>query len=369
MANRTVVIDGANGFVGSNLARVQAGRGRSVVALARGTSEETLEAIQGALVEPDEPAFTDRCHPVSYVLDQADLGLDDAGLAEVFGDPCDYWHTAASVSLSSRNPAELFATNVEGTRSALEAFRRHASPGSRFFQVSTAYSCGHHDGEAPEGWHETADWSAFRTYYEASKREAELVFRSFREEHGVSGTVVRLGQVVGHSQTGETSSLYGIYDLIRALARISHRHPDQKVRVTAAPNATLNLVPVDRCTDWMCRVGDLDEVPWNPPIVHLVDRSGIPADVVAAAISNYLPIELVLVPEDELPANEMSAFERLVAARTSFTGRYVSHRIDFARNNLDAILGDDDRAALDVDELDRIVRTFVASPYCAPVGR
>jgi dihydroflavonol-4-reductase len=97
---RTAFITGATGFVGANLARVLLEEGAGVRALVRkGSDRSSLEGL-----------------PVD--LRQGDL-LDVAGLAKAM-EGCDTcFHAAAA--FSSPETADLYRTNVEGTRSVLEA--------------------------------------------------------------------------------------------------------------------------------------------------------------------------------------------------------------------------------------------------------
>ena len=97
----TTLVTGATGFVGSHVARQLAAAGHRVRVLVRRSSN--LQALEGLAVERAEGDLGD---PVS--LDRAMRGI-----RRVF-------HVAADYRLWARNPEEIYATNVEGTRRLFE---------------------------------------------------------------------------------------------------------------------------------------------------------------------------------------------------------------------------------------------------------
>lgn len=359
---RRLVVDGANGFVGANLvARALLDQpSREVVALSRGGPERMRTALAEAVVLRDIGATvpTERLTLVEYALTEPHLGLDADQLVAVFGEPCDYWHVAAMLDFSPMPVSELVATNVEGTRHAVGAFVAHAPPGSRFFQVSSAYSCGHVGDVARETWYPDAPPSAFRTYYESTKRQGELVVRDAMERHGLVASIIRLGQVVGSSVSGRSTSDFGIYDFLRDMRRLTDRRPGEDVRIAAAVDSTLNLVPIDTLVGWLHDLAAADDLArLDPPIVHVVDGEAVATAEFAAAVSRHLPVRLRMVTDEEMAGTETTLLERLVAARLSYSGRYVAQRLDFARDNLVALLGPLP-TTVKPDVLDRIVGTF-----------
>ena len=112
----TTLVTGASGFVGSHVARLLAERGEPVRALLRPTSRtDVLEGIAC------EQVIGDLCRPES--------------LEAVLRDVRRVFHVAADYRLWSRDPAEIYRNNVEGTRNLLGA-ARHAGV-ERFVYTST----------------------------------------------------------------------------------------------------------------------------------------------------------------------------------------------------------------------------------------
>jgi dihydroflavonol-4-reductase len=99
-------LTGATGFLGSHVARVLAAQGANLRLLVRPTSNlRNLEGLKGDTVTGDlrDPAS----------LDKAISGCDTI------------FHVAADYRLWLRDPAEMYRSNVEGTRAILEAARKN----------------------------------------------------------------------------------------------------------------------------------------------------------------------------------------------------------------------------------------------------
>src|ERR1700686_1798855 len=99
-------VTGATGFLGSHVARVLADQGADLRLLVRATSNlRNLEGLKA------ETAIGD---------------LRDAGSLEKAMSSCDtVFHVAADYRLWVRDPAEMYRSNVEGTRGILEAARKN----------------------------------------------------------------------------------------------------------------------------------------------------------------------------------------------------------------------------------------------------
>jgi dihydroflavonol-4-reductase len=100
-------VTGATGFLGSHVARVLAEQGGDLRLLVRSTSNlKNLEGLKAETATGD-------------LRDPASIEKAMAGCEVVF-------HVAADYRLWVRDPAEMYRSNVEGTRSILEAARKNA---------------------------------------------------------------------------------------------------------------------------------------------------------------------------------------------------------------------------------------------------
>ncbi len=95
-----VLVTGATGFVGANVARLLVAEGYRVRILARPASSLTalegcaVEVVRGDILEPDSVARAIQ------------------GCAQVF-------HVAADYRLWAKDPSEIYRNNVDGTRTML----------------------------------------------------------------------------------------------------------------------------------------------------------------------------------------------------------------------------------------------------------
>src|SRR5947209_540 len=101
-------VTGATGFVGSHVARALADAGAELRLLVRASSRtENIDALKTEHIE----------------LATGDLLQPDTLLPAMQG--CDaVFHVAADYRLWTRDPAEMYRCNVEGTRALLQAAQR-----------------------------------------------------------------------------------------------------------------------------------------------------------------------------------------------------------------------------------------------------
>src|ERR1700730_4858901 len=101
-----VFVTGATGFLGTHVARVLAEQGAGLRLLVRPTSNlKNLEGLHAEAARGD-------------LRDAASLEKAMSGCEVVF-------HVAADYRLWVQDPAEMYRSNVEGTRSILEAARKN----------------------------------------------------------------------------------------------------------------------------------------------------------------------------------------------------------------------------------------------------
>jgi dihydroflavonol-4-reductase len=150
----TTLVTGATGFLGSHVARQLLAAGHSVRVLVRGTSN--LQSLDGLAAE----------RVVGDLRDMISLDRAMKGVRRVF-------HVAADYRLWTQNPAEIYETNVEGTRRLLEVAGQAGV--ERFVYTSTVATIaitGH--GPALPNEETQATLAQMIGHYKRSKFLAEL---------------------------------------------------------------------------------------------------------------------------------------------------------------------------------------------------
>src|SRR5215470_8052471 len=149
-----VLLTGATGFLGSEIARELVRQGHTVRILHRATSR--LDALAGLALD----------RVVGDVLDAASVERALGGVDALI-------HTAGNTSAKPRDRAALYATNVEGTRAVLGAAARR--PGLRVVYTSSIATIG--ATAQPRVLDEHATWNLAGTghHYVDSKKAAEEV--------------------------------------------------------------------------------------------------------------------------------------------------------------------------------------------------
>ncbi len=333
---KRIIVNGANGYVASHFILALLERNYEVIALIRRNGECTPEErMNKVLKEISEGRYRpqEKLKIYDYSLVEENFSIPLKQLKEIFSVETDYLHFAASLKYDAKSKEEIFGTNISGVENSIRVFSRHAPPGSRFFMVSTAYSCGRSNGLFREVFYENnEDAAAFRNYYEQSKRFAEnIIARHIRENH-LPGHVIRLSQVVGDSRTGVTKTDYGIFDFARRVYNLSHRHPNRTIRVRINPDATQNLIAINTVVDYLVH---MTETAGLSPIVNMVSKKAVRNGYIIESLNRLLPIRLI--PDNTLEPAAMDVYERIMSIGMSFTGAYSQTNIVFDTTNLDAL--------------------------------
>ena len=333
---KRIIINGANGYVASNFIDELLLQNYEVIALVRGNDKNPAEKrMQKAMIEITQGTFKkpENLKILDYSLLDENFGIEAETLTELFDGEVDYYHFAASLKYDFKAKDEIFQTNMDGVQNSVRVFSRFAGKESRFFFVSTAYSCGKFDGMFEEKFYDNADISEFRNYYEQSKRFAENLIRQHIEDEGLNGHILRLSQVVGNSKTGVTVTDYGIFDFSRRIQSLANRNSNLKLRVKVDPESTQNLIPIDTVVTYLMQTVKVKEL---PVIMNMVAKRAIKNQFILKTLGELLPIELI--PQMDLEKSEMDAYERIISIGMSFTASYTGTNLSFDTSKLDEAL-------------------------------
>jgi nucleoside-diphosphate-sugar epimerase len=202
--NKTILITGGTGFVGSHLAAKFIQLGYKICFLTRSNvkfhaEERILRALSPLIpITKDDYKVID-CDlnsPINITLQEPISGIV---------------HAAASLSFKEEDRIETFATNVIGTKHLLE-FATHNGI-KRIDHISTRYIAGKRVGVIGEN--ELNLGQGFFNPYEESKMIAEQCVQKWSADTGGSIAIYRPSVVVGNSKTGFTTSFSGYYTCAR----------------------------------------------------------------------------------------------------------------------------------------------------------
>jgi len=356
---KTIVVNGANGYVASNFITSLLKQKFKVIALVRSTktcsAEERMQNILEELND-EKIVYQENLKVYDYSLLHKDFDLNAEQLHQIFTDDVDYFHFAASLKFDEKSVDEIFATNVDGVKNSIDVFLENATGNSRFFYIGTAYSCGKYDAIFEEKFYEDEDISSFRNYYELSKRYGENVVRKRIEKDNLNGYVIRLSQVVGDNRTGVTKTDYGIFDFTKRVYNLACRYPDQVVRVHVDPASTQNLIPINTVVKYLSKIVKSDNV---PQIMNFVSTRPTFNKSIINTLNETLPIKLI--PLEKLDRSSMNEIERLIAIGMSFTGSYTRTNLRFDTSLRDKILTLKAEDELSEENIKTMLKYFIVS--------
>ncbi|MEU8262923.1 SDR family oxidoreductase [Micromonospora sp. NPDC048999] len=251
--NRAHVVTGGTGFVGLAL----------ILELLRRTDDDVVCLVRPGAKDPDARLRSLLTAAASAYGQHADIGgrvrtvagdvtRPGCGLAApIRGPVADFWHSAASLRYEESAAAEIFTTNVDGTRHALDLADRLGAVS--FNYISTAYVAGTRDGVITE---RLIAPDSSNNAYERSKAATEALVHAHT---GTATRILRPSIVVGHSGTRAVVGSYtGMYGFQRRLAvfaqHLSARAPQRlrrPVRMLVDPGTPLNFIPVDALVEQM----------------------------------------------------------------------------------------------------------------------
>lgn len=197
LKDKTVLVTGGTGFIGSHLVKALASQGAKVVAL-------------DIAIDPKSLFVSDGVYKLSkFIL--ADL-RDKKEVDKVFKkySPQYVFHLAAEaiVEKSFDNPYDTFETNIMGTVNVLEACRKLNSVSSIIVASSDkAY------GKTKKPYTENSSLKGDHPY-DVSKSSADLISYAYHKSYGLPIVVTRFGNVYGEGDLHMNRIIPGICEAI-----------------------------------------------------------------------------------------------------------------------------------------------------------
>ena len=302
-----VLVTGAAGLIGGEVARRLVARGHRVTAGVH--RNRTILGNDGAEVPVAELLGIDLAAPA--------LGLDEAAATRIAATHDLIIHCAASVRFDL-SIEEYRAVNVAGTAAVVALAQQRDVP---LLHVSTAYVCGNRDGIIGED--DPLPTGGFANGYEASKAEAERIVVA----SGLRYAIARPSIVVGDYDSGAIRQFDTIYAAFKLIAE------GRLTRMPARADATLDFVPIDHVAGGIVALAEA--MPRAQGCYHLVSGGPVPVTEWAVAIGSYPQFSApVYVDPGTFDAATLPALERRLYRRVA--GLYSSYfqrdpRFDDAR--------------------------------------
>lgn len=211
---KTFLVTGGTGFLGSHIAVRLLEDGNRVLLLARGRKDcNAFERVRRLLDWFDvEEGHRSRLEVLEGDLEQPLPGINVRDAESVTERVDEIIHCASDTSLSARKREQVERTNVKGLQNLLNFVQE--SRCRAFHLISTAYVAGKAGGLCPEnfGWVE-----AFHNVYEETKFHAEQIAAKRCAQNGITLYVHRPSIVYGDSTSGKTLLFNALYYPIRTL--------------------------------------------------------------------------------------------------------------------------------------------------------
>ncbi|HMJ01338.1 MAG TPA: SDR family oxidoreductase [Conexibacter sp.] len=319
-----VLLTGASGAIGAEVAALLAGGGDRVLALLHRERRIVRNDRRPLAIGPSA-----RVEPLAGDIAQPRLGLAQAEWERLRSSVDVIVHSAA-VTEFGRPEAIYRAVNVEGTRNVLDL----ATAGPRpipLVHVSTAYVCGDRHGIVRED--ELSVGQSFANGYERSKHDAELLVRAAMER-GLPAVIARPSIVVGSSRSGVTRELKNFYMFVKLLVegRLSV--------VPASYDALLDFVPVDYVAEAIADVArHVDQA--DGSTLHLVGAVPLTLREIGDVLAEYPSFVIPrFVPPPSFDETRLSSLERRYHQRVAhlFTP-YLTRHVVFSAEQARRVTG------------------------------
>lgn len=267
MKQKTILITGATGFLGSFISRELLDAGFNLVLLIRNSKQmrarERISDVFPLLdteAKPVSARLSGRVEVVEGDISHKHFGLHARDYSRLSGTVDEVFHCAAATKFHHESDDMLVQTNIYGTEHS--AWFCLSGKRKRFHYMSTAYVAGTRRDTIFE--YELEKNQTFNNSYEKSKFNAEKLLRQLAARYNIPTTIYRPSIVIGDSRTGVTRNYDNIYVFGKGLHHLKNYETQKNedaprsskkslgyspsLRIPGDKHATINLVPVDYVT-------------------------------------------------------------------------------------------------------------------------
>ena len=381
---KTVLLTGGTGFMGSFLAAELIKAGTYVVFLARdGRDKSAADRVSEVLRwhgQSDESCY----RVLSGDLTQPQFGLSAASYEQLAQECTEIWHVASETTFSEKRRELLERVNIQGTRRILEfAVDSHAE---MINYVSSCYSVGKVVGDCDE---QLIPQTEFNNPYEETKHKAETLLTETCLHLGLPYLIYRPSIIAGHSVTGRTLIFNGLYYPLRMLdyfgqkilsdwadggenarqlgARVTDNgRVELPVRLPTERNGRsgINVVPIDYVTDACLRIRALGE-PGN--VYHLVGDAPMDTAELSIAVRNVLKLDAVeFSSADSADDEPRNLVEKQFRSRIQIYLPYMGDLRDFSSKRTSEVMGGVRPPQADLAYLERCLTYALDNKWSTP---
>ncbi len=352
MTNRTVLLTGGTGIMGSWVLGEALARGCEVFVLMRDADKTAaLERVKAVLAHVNRPQDLPRVHVVLGDASQPRLGISKA-TSDALRERIDaVIHCAACTSFNPLKDSECWATNVGGVAHLLEFLRGTHIP---LYHVSTAYVAGKRRGVVYETELDVAQ--EFNNTYERSKCESEKMVRRALDEGLIRGSIFRPSIIIGAMNDGRISQFMNFYNVLHLVDIIASRRADEKevVRMSTVGSGTKNLIPVDWTAKALWTI--IDREGPSGQVYHLTSPRPVTHEMILAWANRLLKPANIQVAFVDNIEGKMSSLEAILSSRLQNYHPYLMDEPQFDRTNTDrALNGSLPFPEINIDQFDKLL--------------
>lgn len=325
----TVLLTGVTGNLGSWLAVEMLRCGKKVLALMRDQNSEDAAGRLNRIIDiAGGKDLKDNIEIIQGDICEKELGLKPN--AKSLKRISKIIHCAACTKFLEDDGKSHQTMNVRGTLNVLELAGRLSAP---LVHVSSAYIAGKRTGIVKEN--ETDVGQSFHNIYEDTKCRSEMLVHEWAQTHSMPTVILRPSIVLGDSHGGKTANFASFYDYMRILTLIVPRLGKKCIRITAKPDVTKNIIPVD----YFAKVSSYIINKGISGTYHITNPVPLTMGDFGEIFSRLFGInQYKLVTADSFISREPNEIEKLIQGSTSVYNAYMLSEPFFNRTNTDSVL-------------------------------